>query len=200
MPISRAALIWKVEWDDRARRELRRLDRSVQRTILRYISDRIRTPEDPRRFGRALHHSLGGLWRYRSSFRSWRKSLTPRQVLPTGRPAGISRAPRPGGAGRGQSLRVVHAGSVDRGGTATPRLLSTAGGDGRLDGQGRSLFAVGPGSGLPVETVRARAARVRFPEEEGRNPDGEGALAGDAASKEWPRVPKQQFPPTSRTW
>ena len=65
MPISRAALIWRVEWDDRARRELRRLDRSVQRTILRYISDRIQAPEDPRRSGRALHHPLGGLWRYR---------------------------------------------------------------------------------------------------------------------------------------
>ena len=35
MPISREALTWKVEWDDRAPRKLRRLDRSVQRTILR---------------------------------------------------------------------------------------------------------------------------------------------------------------------
>ena len=65
MPISRLALIWKVEWDDRARRELRRLDRSVQRTILRYISDCIRTPEDARHSGRALHSSLGELRRYR---------------------------------------------------------------------------------------------------------------------------------------
>ena len=58
-------MTWSVEWDERARRELRRLDRSVQRAILRYFSERIQTDDDPRRFGRALRHALGGLWRYR---------------------------------------------------------------------------------------------------------------------------------------
>ena len=37
-----------------------------------------------------------------------------------------------------------------------------------------------------VGTVRARAARGRFPEEGRRNPQGEGALAGDAANGERP--------------
>ena len=58
-------MTWRVEWDDRARRELRRLDHSVQRTILRYFSERIATDEDPRRFGKPLRHTLQGLWRYR---------------------------------------------------------------------------------------------------------------------------------------
>jgi mRNA interferase RelE/StbE len=58
-------LTWTVEWDDRARRELRRLDRQTQRNILRYFSERIATEEDPKRFGRALQHELQGLWRYR---------------------------------------------------------------------------------------------------------------------------------------
>jgi mRNA interferase RelE/StbE len=58
-------LTWSVEWDDRARRELRQLDRQVQRTILRYFSERIATEDDPRRFGKPLRHELQGLWRYR---------------------------------------------------------------------------------------------------------------------------------------
>jgi len=58
-------LTWTVEWDDRARRELRRLDQQTQRAILKYFSERISTNEDPKRFGRALHHELQGLWRYR---------------------------------------------------------------------------------------------------------------------------------------
>lgn len=58
-------MTWSVEWDERARRELRRLDHDVQRAVLRYFSERIRTDADPRRFGRALRHTPAGLWRYR---------------------------------------------------------------------------------------------------------------------------------------
>jgi len=58
-------LTWSVEWDERARRELRQLDRQIQRTILRYFSERIATDDDPRRFGKPLRHELQGLWRYR---------------------------------------------------------------------------------------------------------------------------------------
>jgi len=58
-------LTWTVEWDDRARRELRRLDRQAQRDVLKYFSERIATDEDPRRFGKPLQHELQGLWRYR---------------------------------------------------------------------------------------------------------------------------------------
>ena len=56
---------WTVEWDDRARRELRKLDHTVQNNILRYFRERIITDDDPRRFGKALRHELSGLWRYR---------------------------------------------------------------------------------------------------------------------------------------
>lgn len=58
-------MTWTVEIDDRARRELRKLDASVQREVLRYLRERIATGEDPRRFGKALVGDLGGLWRYR---------------------------------------------------------------------------------------------------------------------------------------
>lgn len=58
-------MIWKIEWDDRARRELRRLDHRAQRAILRYFRERIAVGEDPRRLGRPLRHQFKGLWRYR---------------------------------------------------------------------------------------------------------------------------------------
>jgi len=58
-------LVWTIEWDDRARKELKRLDRQVQREILRYFKKRIATDQDPRRFGKPLSRELQGLWRYR---------------------------------------------------------------------------------------------------------------------------------------
>jgi mRNA interferase RelE/StbE len=57
-------LTWSVEWDERARKELRRLDPGVQRQILEYVRDRVAT-DDPRRFGRPLRGTMHGLWRYR---------------------------------------------------------------------------------------------------------------------------------------
>jgi mRNA interferase RelE/StbE len=58
-------LTWNVEWDERARKELRRLDPQVQREILTYLRQRIALPENPRRFGRPLGGGKHGLWRYR---------------------------------------------------------------------------------------------------------------------------------------
>jgi mRNA interferase RelE/StbE len=57
--------VWTVEFDDRARRELRKLDPGVQQSILKYLRDRIAGREDPRRFGKPLRRNLAGLWRYR---------------------------------------------------------------------------------------------------------------------------------------
>jgi mRNA interferase RelE/StbE len=58
-------LIWKVEWDDRARKELRKLDRQGQNDILQYLRKRIASSENPRRFGKNLMYNKYGLWRYR---------------------------------------------------------------------------------------------------------------------------------------
>jgi mRNA interferase RelE/StbE len=44
---------------------LGKLDKTVQGEIIQYLSKRIATSEDPRRFGKALTHGLTGLWRYR---------------------------------------------------------------------------------------------------------------------------------------
>ncbi|WP_297324190.1 type II toxin-antitoxin system RelE/ParE family toxin [Nitrosomonas sp.] len=58
-------MIWKVEFDDAAVKELRKLDHTAQQDILRYFRERIATEEDPRRFGKQLTHDLSTLWRYR---------------------------------------------------------------------------------------------------------------------------------------
>jgi mRNA interferase RelE/StbE len=56
---------WSVEFDDRARRELRKLDASVQQNILRYLREHIAGSDDPKQFGKPLRMNLAGLWRYR---------------------------------------------------------------------------------------------------------------------------------------
>lgn len=58
-------MIWKVEFDNTAAKELRKLDKQAQKDILKYLRERIATNEDPRRFGKSLSHNLSGLWRYR---------------------------------------------------------------------------------------------------------------------------------------
>jgi len=58
-------LAWKIEYDPRVEKDLKAIDRAMQREILDYIDTRIATEEDPRRFGKPLRHELRGLWRYR---------------------------------------------------------------------------------------------------------------------------------------
>ena len=58
-------MTWQVEFDQRALKELRKLDRSIQQQILRFLRQRIATDENPRRLGSPLAGDLHGLWRYR---------------------------------------------------------------------------------------------------------------------------------------
>ena len=58
-------MTWAVEWDERARKELRSLDKELQKTILKYLRERIAVDADPRRFGKPLSYDKHGLWRYR---------------------------------------------------------------------------------------------------------------------------------------
>ncbi len=58
-------MTWIVEWDERARKELRKLDKKLQKDILKYLRERIAVDADPRRFGKPLSYDKHGLWRYR---------------------------------------------------------------------------------------------------------------------------------------
>ena len=46
-------MTWRVEVERRAARELRKLDGSQRRRLLRFLRERIATVEDPRRTGKA---------------------------------------------------------------------------------------------------------------------------------------------------
>jgi mRNA interferase RelE/StbE len=56
---------WAYRFDERAFKELRKLDRQAQKAILAYLDQRIAGKEDPRRFGKSLRANLAGLWRNR---------------------------------------------------------------------------------------------------------------------------------------
>ena len=58
-------MTWEIEFDDRARKELRKLDKSVQKEILTYLRKKVLGAEHPRRLGKPLESNLVGLWRYR---------------------------------------------------------------------------------------------------------------------------------------
>jgi len=58
-------LAWTVEISDVAERQLRKLDRPVQKRILGWLDERLEGCKNPRHFGEPLKGELAGLWRYR---------------------------------------------------------------------------------------------------------------------------------------
>ncbi len=58
-------MVWKVEFDPRAEKELAKLDRWSQKRIIKFLRARIQTGENPRRIGSALHGDNRELWKYR---------------------------------------------------------------------------------------------------------------------------------------
>ncbi len=56
---------WRVEFEPKARKDLKALGGAERAAVLKYLRDRIEGSEDPRRFGKALVDDLAGLWRYR---------------------------------------------------------------------------------------------------------------------------------------
>jgi mRNA interferase RelE/StbE len=58
-------LAWTIEYDEGAVKDLKKLDRQIQRKILNYMDKRIAKADDPKTFGKPLRHSKFGLWRYR---------------------------------------------------------------------------------------------------------------------------------------
>jgi len=58
-------LSWRIEFDARAAKELRALDRPTRRRILEFLRERVAGDENPRRVGLALKGQATPLWRYR---------------------------------------------------------------------------------------------------------------------------------------
>ena len=61
-----AGLVWRIEINPAAARELQKLDPPVARRITGFLRDRLAMLDDPRSIGEALKGaSLGELWKYR---------------------------------------------------------------------------------------------------------------------------------------
>jgi len=58
-------LAWTIEVSDIAEKQLRKLDRPIQKRLIDWLDDRISGCKNPRHFGEPLHGGMAGLWRYR---------------------------------------------------------------------------------------------------------------------------------------
>jgi mRNA interferase RelE/StbE len=59
-------LVWRIEFDAAAKKDLAKLDKPVAKRIVSFLRDRIAPAEDPRAIGEALRGSkLGEFWKYR---------------------------------------------------------------------------------------------------------------------------------------
>ena len=59
-------MAWTVEVSDYAEKQLRKLDKPIQKRLLDWLEDRIQGCKNPRHFGEPLRGEMAGLWRYRS--------------------------------------------------------------------------------------------------------------------------------------
>jgi mRNA interferase RelE/StbE len=59
-------LVWAIEFDEAAKKELAKLDRQVAIRLLDFLTQRVISLKDPRSVGQALKGSkLGEFWKYR---------------------------------------------------------------------------------------------------------------------------------------
>jgi mRNA interferase RelE/StbE len=59
-------MVWRIEFERGAERELDALDPPIARRILKFLRERVASLENPRSIGEALRGStLGNLWKYR---------------------------------------------------------------------------------------------------------------------------------------
>jgi mRNA interferase RelE/StbE len=56
---------WRVEISRSAEKQIQKIDRAAQGSILRFLRERVQAADNPRQWGKPLHGDKGGLWRYR---------------------------------------------------------------------------------------------------------------------------------------
>ncbi len=56
---------WRIEITRTAEKQITKLDRAIQKSILRFLRERLAPAGNPRQWGRALQGEKRGLWRYR---------------------------------------------------------------------------------------------------------------------------------------
>ena len=59
-------MAWRIEFDDKAKKDLADLDKAVAKRITAFLRERVAGLDDPRSIGEALKGSkLGAFWKYR---------------------------------------------------------------------------------------------------------------------------------------
>ncbi len=59
--------MYRIQYTERFHKQLKKMDPSVQKLILKWIKTNLYACEDPRLHGKALTANLSGYWRYRIS-------------------------------------------------------------------------------------------------------------------------------------
>lgn len=59
-----SANLWTIEITRSAEKQIKKLDRTGQSAILRFLRERLQPTQNPRQWGKPLHGEKGGLWRY----------------------------------------------------------------------------------------------------------------------------------------
>jgi mRNA interferase RelE/StbE len=58
-------LAWTIEITRTAEKQIKKLHRQAQESIVRFLRERLKPADNPRQWGKPLHGDKGGLWRYR---------------------------------------------------------------------------------------------------------------------------------------
>ena len=58
-------MAWRIEITRTAEKQITKLDRAAQKSILHFLRERLKSASDPRQWGKALQGGKRGLWRYR---------------------------------------------------------------------------------------------------------------------------------------
>lgn len=57
--------MWTIEWERKALKDAKKLDKSARQRIVNYLEERILVEQNPYQFGKPLKGTKRGLWRYR---------------------------------------------------------------------------------------------------------------------------------------
>ena len=58
-------MVWTIEITRTAEKQIKKLDAQAQKSIVRFLRERLKSTENPRQWGKPLHGDKRGLWRYR---------------------------------------------------------------------------------------------------------------------------------------
>lgn len=58
-------MAWRIEITRTATKQITKIDRQAQKSILKFMRERLSHADNPRQWGRALQGEKRGLWRYR---------------------------------------------------------------------------------------------------------------------------------------